>query len=297
MAATATEASAEASAGAGELKSIGYEVFVAAVSILSIVNLVLITVVAGQSLQYVLYAMNAILSVILFGDFCYRLATAPSRWGYLGAGFGWADLLAGLPIPQVKVLRVFRVLRVGRLLRTYGLRPALRALVHDRAGSSLFTLLLLALLMLEFGSLAMLRVEADVPGSTITTASDALWYNVVTMATVGYGDTYPVTNAGRLLGSLVIIVGVGIFGTLTGFLANAFLGSRGGGDDAEEALEAAVDEGAAREPDPPGQPGGPDAAVSTGHTDDAHDLLARLQQQLAEQQALLAELDRRLPRP
>jgi hypothetical protein len=37
--------------------------------------------------------------------------------------------------------------------------------------------------------------------------------------------------------------------------------------------------------------------VSTGHTDDAHDLLARLQQQLAEQQALLAELDRRLPRP
>jgi voltage-gated potassium channel len=50
---------------------------------------------------------------------------------------------------------------------------------------------------------------------------------IATMATVGYGDTFPVTNQGRLLGSLVIIVGVGIFGTLTGYLANAFVRSRG----------------------------------------------------------------------
>jgi len=266
-----------------ELKSIGYEIFVAAVSILSIVNLLLIALAAEQSLQYVLYAMNAIFSAILFGDFCYRLATASSRRAYLGRGFGWADLLASLPLPQLKVLRVFRLVRVFRLLQAYGARTVLRAFLHDRAGSSLFTLLLIALLVLEFGSLAMLRLESGAPGSTITTASDALWYNIVTMATVGYGDTYPVTNAGRVLGSLVIIVGVGIFGTLTGFLANAFLGSRGGSDDAAEALEAAAAEAVAADPTTP--PG-----------DEARELLARLQSQLGEQQALLAELDRRLPR-
>jgi voltage-gated potassium channel len=84
-------------------------------------------------------------------------------------------------------------------------------------------LLLIGILVLEFGSLEMLRLEADVPGSNITTASDALWYIIVTMSTVGYGDQYPITNAGRVLGTVIIVVGVGIFGTLTGYLANLFL--------------------------------------------------------------------------
>ena len=61
------------------------------------------------------------------------------------------------------------------------------------------------------------------PDANITTASDALWYIVVTMSTVGYGDRYPVTTAGRELGTFIIVLGVGIFGTLTGFLANFFL--------------------------------------------------------------------------
>ena len=43
------------------------------------------------------------------------------------------------------------------------------------------------------------------------------------MSTVGYGDRYPVTNLGRVIGAVIIIVGVGLFGTMTGFLANAFL--------------------------------------------------------------------------
>src|SRR5207245_1017237 len=57
----------------------------------------------------------------------------------------------------------------------------------------------------------------------ITTASDAVWYVIVTITTVGYGDKYPVTNPGRIVGVLIMVVGVGLFGVLTGFLANAFV--------------------------------------------------------------------------
>jgi len=46
------------------------------------------------------------------------------------------------------------------------------------------------------------------------------------MSTVGYSDLYPVTDSKQLIGGLIIVVGVGIFGTLTGFLANAFLAPR-----------------------------------------------------------------------
>ena len=89
-----------------------------------------------------------------------------------------------------------------------------------------YTLLLAGILVLQFGSLTILRIEDDAPGANITTASDALWYTIVTISTVGYGDQYPVTNAGRVVGSMIIVVGVGIFGTFTGYLANLFLAPR-----------------------------------------------------------------------
>ncbi len=98
--------------------------------------------------------------------------------------------MASLPFEQLKILRVFRLVRVFRLLRAYGTKNIARSLIADRAGSVLFTLLLMGILLLEFGS---------------------------------YGDQYPVTSRGRWFGSIVIIIGVGIFGTFTGYLANFFL--------------------------------------------------------------------------
>ena len=83
--------------------------------------------------------------------------------------------------------------------------------------------LLIAILVMEWGALLILAVERGAEGSNIETAEDAVWYLLVTMSTVGYGDHFPVTDLGRIIGSAIIVVGVGVFGTLTGFLANAFL--------------------------------------------------------------------------
>lgn len=215
------------SAPRSELKNIGYEIFIGALSLLSIVNLVLVAVARGDGdLQNVLLAMDAIFSVVFLIDFTYRLTTAPSRKDYFFRHFGWADLLASLPLAQLKFLRIFRLVRVFRLMRGVGGRSVLRTLVRDRAGSALFTLLLTGILVLQFGSLLMLRIESDAPGANITTASDSLWYTVVTISTVGYGDQYPVTTAGRIVGAIIIVVGVAIFGTFTGYLANLFLSPR-----------------------------------------------------------------------
>ncbi|SFT46268.1 ion transporter [Arthrobacter sp. ov118] len=206
-----------------ELKSIGYEIFIGILSILSIVNLVLLYVVQEQSLDTVLTVMNAVFSVIFVADFLYRIFTAPSAAAYFFKHFGWADLLASVPLAQFKILRVFRLIRVYRLLREVGIRTVGRALIKDRAGSSLYVLLVMGIFVLEFGSLTMLRVEQGARGANITSASDAIWYTIVTISTVGYGDQYPVTDAGRIIGAGIIVVGVGIFGTFTGYLANFFL--------------------------------------------------------------------------
>jgi Ion transport protein len=207
----------------GELKSTGYEIFIGILSLLSIVNIVLLYAIEDPNLSSVLDVMNVLFSVIFLIDFTYRLFTAESKSHYFVRGFGWADLLASLPFEQLKILRVFRLVRVFRLLRAYGTKNIVRSLVADRAGSALFTLLLMGILLLEFGSLQILNIEQHAPGANITTGPDAIWYVIVTISTVGYGDQYPVTARGRWFGSIIIIIGVGIFGTFTGYLANFFL--------------------------------------------------------------------------
>ncbi len=130
----------------------------------------------------------------------------------------------------------------------------LKAFFSNRAAGGLLSVLLVAILVFEFGSLAILWVESGAENANIETAADAVWYLLVTMSTVGYGDYFPVTDAGRVIGGLIIVVGVGVFGTLTGFLANAFLAPR-------EAVEAIVpppvgpagdDTGGAVSPEPGG---------------------------------------------
>ena len=225
-----------------ELKNTAYEIFIGALSILSILNLVLVYAVSGDSaLELVLSVMNALFSAIFLGDFIYRISTAPKASRYFFRGFGWADLLASLPFPQFKILRLFRLLRVFRLLRELGPRTVWTTLIHDRANSALMTLLLMGVLVLQFGSITILYVEEDADGANITTASDALWYTIVTISTVGYGDQYPVTNVGRMIGTLIIVVGVGIFGTFTGYLANLFLGPGKGTAEATETDAALAD--------------------------------------------------------
>jgi Ion channel len=147
--------------------------------------------------------MNAILRAVFLADFTYRLFTAESKTRYFFRRFGWADLLASLPFQRVKLLRVFRLVRVFGLLRAYGIRNVVRNRLQDRAGSALLTLLLMGILVLEFCSFEILHVEQNAPGANITSASDALWYTIVTISTVGYGDRYPVTNEGRIVGSLI----------------------------------------------------------------------------------------------
>jgi hypothetical protein len=135
-----------------------------------------------------------------------------------------AERTKGLLVARrLEFLRIFRLIRVLRLLHDFGIRNIARSLIKDRAGSALLILLLMGILVLEFGSLQILYIEKNVTDANIKTASDALWYVMVTISTVGYGDRFPVSNAGRFFGALIIVIGVGIFGTFTGYSANLFL--------------------------------------------------------------------------
>jgi voltage-gated potassium channel len=206
-----------------ELKSTSYELFIGALSVLSVFNLLLYFVSTDAIVRDTIALMDGLLTMIFLIDFLYRFYTAESRTTYVFRQFGWADLLAALPLPQARLLRLFRIVRAGRLMREFGAKNMLISLVADRAGSALLSVLLFLIVLLEFGSILMIKAEAGAPGANIASASDAIWWAYVTMTTVGYGDHFPVTQSGRVVGMLVMAAGVGLFGVLTGFLANAFL--------------------------------------------------------------------------
>jgi voltage-gated potassium channel len=105
----------------------------------------------------------------------------------------------------------------------------------------LLSIIFLTIVVLEFASIFILVTERHDPDSNIKNASDALWWAYVTVTTVGYGDRYPVTNAGRIVGVLLLTIGVGLFGVLTGYLATAFLKPKSAQQAEQEAVNTTPD--------------------------------------------------------
>ena len=107
-------------AGRPALAHPAYELFAAALSLLAIVNVVLYLLIPDPALDTILAVMNGLFSVIFLLDFLYRARHAESFGTYFVRGFGRADLLPCLPVPQLKLLRLFRLYGVGRRLRAAG---------------------------------------------------------------------------------------------------------------------------------------------------------------------------------
>jgi voltage-gated potassium channel len=162
------------------------------------------------------------LTFIFLADFTSRLLRSHPKRVYFIEQRGWLDLLGSLPA-GFRLFRIFRLVRVTRLLGEYGARNILRSFIKDRADNALLVVLFMVIVVLEFGSILVVFFEQQDPAANIKTGGDAVWWAFVSITTVGYGDQYPVTMGGRTMAVLVLATGVGLFGVLSGYLANFFL--------------------------------------------------------------------------
>ena len=210
---------------AGELKGVSYELFMLLISLLSIANAVIVvTGLLEGPAHDVVVLMEAALTPVLAFDFLYRLLTAPSRRNYFFRRWGWADLLA--TTPGLGMFRVFRIVRVTRLLRLRGREWVADELLRQRAIATFLFTIWLVFVVVEAAGASVFVVESANPEANITTAGDALWWGIVTITTVGYGDQYPTTGPGRIIGVFLLVAGIALFSVLTAFIANAFLARR-----------------------------------------------------------------------
>ncbi len=201
-----------------------YELFMLGLSVYAVGAFAIMAVTAaGDPLHDVFaYADLGVCGAFLF-DFVRSLRHAPSKLRYL-VTWGWLDLLSSIPaVPFLRVGRAARIARVLRVLRAIraGKILALRA-ANRRAQDTGYFVVFVCLVLVVVASVAVLHVEAG-PDAHIRTAGDALWWAVVTLSTVGYGDLYPVSAEGRLIATMLMTAGVALFGTLTGLLASWFL--------------------------------------------------------------------------
>lgn len=190
---------------------------------------------------YGAYFLNAELTLIVIfsAEFLARLWTAPCKEGsstatkkraaYVFSFYGLIDLVAILPfyldalLPGVN-LTVLRILRVIRLLKLSHYNSALQDLweaIYDerKAFTSSIYILAIALLLTSSG---MYYAEGAVQPEEFSSIPQAMWWSIITLTTVGYGDVSPITGLGKVIGAATALLGVCTLALLTGIVANSF---------------------------------------------------------------------------
>ena len=204
---------------AGNLNPFQFGILVLSAALLLGLGAELIFNVHAEVSRLILFIDTTICG-LLFVDWLIRYKEAKSKLEFMR--WGWLDLLACIPTAEAfRILRIFRIVRLLVAVRTVG------RLIHILAGNKTSTGLsgigVIAILMTSIGSTGILLAEYNAPGANIVSAGDALWWALVTMTTVGYGDYCPVSEMGRVIASLLMITGIGLFGTLSGVAAGFFL--------------------------------------------------------------------------
>ena len=154
-------------------------------------------------------------------------------WGrlrYIFTPLPLIDLLAILPfylplisadlliLRSIRLFRLFRIFKLGR----YSVAFVLVVKVMQDKKEELFAATSMILIMLFVSSGVMYFLERDAQPQTFATILEALWWGVSTLTSVGYGDILPVTPAGKVVGGIVQVLGVGLFAIPAGVFAAGF---------------------------------------------------------------------------
>jgi len=220
-----------------------YNIFILVLTVLSLaVMVVMLLPLSEQTIKLLSYYDNLICVIFLI-DFFQNLRAAPKKSDYFIKERGWLDLLGSIPsfgITQygglLRLARLSRFARITRLLRGENKKALVEDVLEHRSHYASFITILLTILVLTVASVLVLQFESQSPDAKITTGKDAFWYSIVTITTVGYGDYYPVTPAGRITAMFIMFMGVGIIGALASILASLLVG---GSSPAEEETPAA----------------------------------------------------------
>jgi voltage-gated potassium channel len=224
-------------------KASGYfDLLIQSLIVLNVIAVLAETVEPWGTQYAKLFVNFEIVSVVIFTvEYLLRIISCTSdprfrprvlgRLHFASTPLALIDLLAILPfylpflgfdLRVLRALRLFRLARIGKLGRYSESLRTLGRVVVAKKEELIVTLSILSLLLI-LASSVMYFVEHEAQPTVFSSIPAAMWWAVATLTTVGYGDTYPVTIAGKAIASVISILGIGMFALPTGILGAAFV--------------------------------------------------------------------------
>src|SRR5260221_7958058 len=179
-----------------------------------VIVVVVVTTDVNSSASIPLVGTLFALWAILLVEYVVRLVVTPDRRGYLKRR--WVEP-ATVAVPPLQGWHLVGIEKMSLLVHEGELR--VEAILKHH---SLFRVLIAAAATLFLGAWLVLLFEENAKGSNIHSYPDALWWAVVTVTTVGYGDRYPGTEGGRVVAAVLMLLGIGLIGVLTATVASVF---------------------------------------------------------------------------
>ena len=216
-----------------------YQIFILVLTVLSLAVMGVMLLPISDATYKLLSNYDNLICVIFLIDFFLNLRAASRKRDYFIGQRGWLDLLGSIPSFGIfklggllRLARLSRLARILRLLRGENKKTLVKDILDNRSRYAAFLTILLTIVVLTVAGVLVLQFESKAPNANITTGGDALWYSIVTITTVGYGDYYPVTPGGRLTAIFIMVAGMGIIGVLASLMSSLLLG--GGSAPVEE---------------------------------------------------------------
>jgi voltage-gated potassium channel len=210
-----------------------YSVFILTLTVFSLCIMVAMLLPLSEAAIGLLRVYDNLICVFFLIDFFISLRAAPKKSDYFIKDRGWLDLVGSIPAlgpafrysGLFRLARLSRATRIARQLRGLERGAFIREVLENRSEYTGFITILLVVIVLGTAGVLELQFENQAPNATIVTGWDAIWYSIVTITTVGYGDYYPVTTGGRITAIFIMFSGVGLIGVLASLLSHMLMGT------------------------------------------------------------------------
>ena len=230
-------------AAVGDVTSKLFDIFIITLITLNVVAVILATVERLDSQYQYYFRIFEIFSVTIFTiEYLLRLwvctinrnfrNSITGRIKYIFTPFAIIDLLAILPfylpmiIPLdlrfVRAVRFFRLFRLFKLGRYSKALLLLKKVLKEKKEELILVIFVVFLLLIIFSSL-MYFIEKEAQPEAFSSIPEAMWWGIITLTTVGYGDVYPITPLGKILGALIAFLGIGMFALPAGILGSGLV--------------------------------------------------------------------------
>ncbi|TJY37151.1 ion transporter [Pontimicrobium aquaticum] len=203
--------------------------FIQALILLSLITFSVETLPNLQPQTQAVLRVIEIFCVVVFTiEYVLRIYVADSKPRFIFSFFGLIDLIAILPFylsfgVDLRSLRALRFLRLFRILKLVRYNRAMNHFVRaiKSAKEEILLFIFITLMLIYFSAVGIYYFENEAQPEHFTSIFDSLWWAIITLTTVGYGDVYPITVGGKVFTFFILMIGLGIVAIPTGIISSA----------------------------------------------------------------------------